>query len=72
MTVKDFSDRYGIEYITVYNAAWRAKPLTQSLRYRQYREEDLKSAIRKEMEARIERHRQGIRKAEEIMELLNC
>lgn len=63
MTVKEFSQKYGVDYSTVYNATWLIKSQTDSLRYRQYDETELLNAVHKTLSDRIHRHENELSKA---------
>lgn len=71
MTLKDFAEKYDIDYHTVYNASWRAKPKTQSLKFKEYDENDLKNAVRKDLTERMNRFQDGVDRTKEIMKKLS-
>lgn len=71
MTVKEFSEKYGVDYSTVYNATWLIHSTTMSLRYKQYDEAELMKATKTVVNNRISRHKKELEKAEEIMNKLS-
>lgn len=67
ITVRGFADKYGIDYMTVYNSTWNCKPLTRSVKYKLYDEKDLLEAVMRLAKHRAERLREDLRRTEEII-----
>lgn len=67
ITVRGFADKYGIDYMTVYNSTWNCKPLTRSMKYKLYDEKDLLEAVLRLAKHRAERLREDLRRAEETI-----
>ena len=67
MTVKEFSDKYHVDYATVYNATWMIKPINNRIRGRQYDEEELRQAVISNCINRMERLRHEMNRAEQVI-----
>ena len=68
ITVRDFADKYGIDYITVYNTTYRCRPLTKSLKNRLYSESELVRSLTEHAEHRVECLRADLRRAEKALD----
>ena len=67
MTVKEFSKKYDLDYGIVYNATWLIKSQTNSLRYKEYDEDELRQAVRKIQEKKIQRMEKEMSRSKEII-----
>lgn len=68
MTVKKFSDKYGISYATVYREIYNVTRTGPKMwRGQEYDEEEMKEAIRKSSLRRIAEHEQKILLEKEIL-----
>jgi len=68
ITVRDFADKYGIDYVMVYNITYRCRPLTKSLKNRLYSESELVRALTEHAENRVERLRADLGRAEKTLD----
>ena len=68
MTLKKFADKYQIPYHVVYNASYLVTPASREIYDRQYREEELKKAVRKMTVRRIRKFAGYLKKQQEILE----
>lgn len=53
MTLKEFSDKYGVPYHTVYLASYKAKPISTARRDREYDARSLYKAVYYTLRERI-------------------
>ena len=72
MTIKEFSEKYGIDRGVVYNATWLIpnRPYTYS-KNRDYDEQELYKAVRTTMKNRISRLQDGIDRAQRVLDCLD-
>lgn len=68
ITVRDFADKYGIDYDKVYNITYHCRPLTKSLKNRLYSESELARTLTEHAEHRVERLRADLRRAEKTLD----
>ena len=69
MKVKEFAEKYGLDYGTVYRETYNVSKVGPTVwRGQEYDEEELKNAIRKSALLRIEEHERKIRHDREILE----
>ena len=61
MTVKEFSDKYGIDYSTCYRASFSLKDSGSGMT-RNYKEHDLFIAVKNELERSIKLHQEKAEK----------
>jgi len=58
MTLKQFSEKYGIKYNIVYTASYLVKPISTDLRDRDFPENELYKTVMKELRHRSLKHAQ--------------
>ena len=71
MTIREFSEKYNIDRTFVYNATVHCTCIDNFYTNRQYAEQDLLAAVRKEIMKRVDKHRTAMEKAENMLRVLN-
>ena len=71
MRVKDFAEKYGLEYSVVYTATWLIKRPMPAKSRNDYDEEELEEAVRQAAVNRVCRLEGELDKAKGILEKIN-
>ena len=67
MTIRQFSDKYGVPYPLAYGASYQVKPIATMTRDRDYPESEMYAAVEQLLTRRINYHRDMMRKDAAIL-----
>ena len=67
MTIKEFADKYSLDYTTVYNAAKLISPLNMALWRREYDENELRKVMIQVAKRKYDKHISEVEKANGIL-----